>query len=160
MSKCLIDVSVTIRDGMVHWPGDAECRISQQVKLGEPVPGHRGETATYNLTKISLSAHTGTHMDAPRHFIADGDTMESVPLDAVIGPCRVIAIRHKRTITVEELRPHRLKRGERILFKTRNSARSWKLAKTGGDGSLPGGTRGDDRGCGLLERRRLAERHH
>ena len=70
-------------------------------------------------------------MDAPRHFVADGDTMESLPLDAVIGPCRVVEIRNKHAITVEELHPHKLKRGERILFKTRNSTRSWKLANAG-----------------------------
>lgn len=131
MSKPWMDVTVTMCDGMVVWPGDARCRISQAVKLGSPIPGRRGETATYTLTKMSLSAHTGTHMDAPRHFIADGDTMESMPLDAVIGPCRVIGIRHKDIITVEELRPYQLKRGERVLFKTRNSTSSWKLAKTG-----------------------------
>jgi arylformamidase len=68
-------------------------------------------------------------MDAPRHFIARGRTMELLPLDSVIGPCRVIEIKHRSVITVEELRPHKLKRGERILFKTRNSVKSWQLAK-------------------------------
>jgi arylformamidase len=70
-------------------------------------------------------------MDAPRHFIAKGRTMESLPIDAVVGLCRVIEIENKSVITVEELRPHKLKRGERILFKTRNSTKSWKLAKSG-----------------------------
>jgi arylformamidase len=120
-----------MRDGMVHWPGDAECRISLAAKLGAPVRGQRGKISPCNLTQLSLSAHTGTHMDAPRHFIAKGRTMESLPLDAVVGPCRVIAIKHPSAITVEELRPHKIKDGERILFKTRNSSRSWKLAKTG-----------------------------
>ncbi|HKI69061.1 MAG TPA: cyclase family protein [Verrucomicrobiae bacterium] len=131
MKKPWIDVTITIRDGMVHWPGDVECRISQVLKLGAPIPGQKGKTSPCNLTNMFLSAHTGTHMDAPRHFIADGDTMESVPLEAVVGPCRVIEIRNQQRITVEELRPHKLKRGERILFKTRNSIKSWKLAKSG-----------------------------
>jgi arylformamidase len=55
--------------------------------------------------------------------------MESMPIDAVVGPCRVIQIKHKSQITVDELQPHKLKRGERILFKTRNSNKSWKLAR-------------------------------
>jgi arylformamidase len=130
MAKRWMDITVTMRDGMVHWPNDPECRVSLHVKLGDPVPGQPGKTIPCNLTKLSLSAHTGTHMDAPRHFVRDGRTMESVPLDAVIGPCRVIEIRHTSAITVEELRPHRLRRGERVLFKTRNSTRSWRLAKT------------------------------
>ena len=56
--------------------------------------------------------------------------METISLDAVVGPCRVIEIKHRKAITVEELLPHRLKCGERILFKTRNSNGSWKLART------------------------------
>lgn len=130
MSNPWIDISVPMRDGMVHWPGDPPCRISLHVKLGDPVPGQPGKTIPCNLTKLELSAHTGTHMDAPRHFVARGKTMETMPLNAVIGPCRVIQIRHREAITVDELKPHRLKRGERVLFKTRNSTRSWRLAKT------------------------------
>jgi arylformamidase len=129
MARPWIDISVTLRDGMVHWPGDPECQVTLAVKLGAPVRGQRGKTSPCNLTHLSLSAHTGTHMDAPRHFLAQGRTMESLPLDAVIGPCRVIAIKHKSAITVEELRPHKLRRSERVLFKTRNSVKSWRLAK-------------------------------
>ncbi len=130
MSSPWIDISVTMRDGMVHWPGDPECHVKLHVKLGDPLPGQPGKTIPCNLTHLSLSAHTGTHMDAPRHFVADGCTMESLPLDAVIGPCRVIEIFHKHKITVEELRAHRLRKGERVLFKTRSSVRSWRMART------------------------------
>jgi arylformamidase len=131
MSKPWLDVSVVMRDGMVHWPDDPGVSITLAVKLGAPIAGKPGQTAPCNLTRMSLSVHTGTHMDAPRHFIADGRTMESMPLDAVVGPCRVIEIKHRTQITVEELRPHRPRRGERLLFKTRNSKQSWKLAETG-----------------------------
>lgn len=120
-----------VRDGMVHWPGDAACRVSLAMKLGAPIRGKRREISPCNLTHLSLSAHTGTHMDAPRHFIARGRTMDSLPLDAVVGPCRVIAIRSRSVISVDELRPYKIKRGERILFRTSNSIRSWQLAKTG-----------------------------
>ncbi len=130
MAKEWIDISVEMRDGMVHWPGDPECKVSLFVKLGDPIPGQPGKTIPCNLTQMSLSAHTGTHMDAPRHFIKDGRTMESLPLEAVVGPCRVIELKHKEAITVEELKPYKLKKGERVLFKTRNSTKSWKMAKT------------------------------
>jgi arylformamidase len=130
MAKPWIDISVEMRDGMVHWPGDPECHVGLHVKLGDPIPGQPGKTIPCNLTKLSLSAHTGTHMDAPRHFIAKGITMEKMPLEPVMGPCRVIELKHKTAITVEELKPHKLKRGERVLFKTRNSTKSWRMAKT------------------------------
>ena len=130
MSKPWIDISVTMRDDMVHWPGDPECHVKVHFKLGDPIPGLPGKKFPCNLTHLSLSAHTGTHMDAPRHFVAKGITMEAMPLDAVVGPCRVIEIKHKSAITVEELRSHKLKRGERVLFKTRNSTKSWRMAKT------------------------------
>jgi arylformamidase len=130
MKKSWIDISVPMRDGMVHWPGDPECKISLHVKLGDPIPGQPGKKIPCNLTKMELSAHTGTHMDAPRHFVADGNTMESLPLDAVVGPCRVIELKDKVAIRPEELKPHKLRKGERVLFKTRNSTRSWRMAKT------------------------------
>jgi arylformamidase len=125
-----MDISVAMHDGMVHWPNDPECHVSLHVKLGDPIPGQPGKKIPCNLTKLSLSAHTGTHMDAPRHFVRDGRTMEAMPLDAVVGPCRVIELRHRTAITVEELRPFKLRRGERVLFKTRNSTRSWRMART------------------------------
>jgi arylformamidase len=83
------------------------------------------EGAVYNLTHLSMSAHTATHMDAPRHFIAEGLTMDQMPLEAVIGDCRVIAFDTPDQITPDDLRAHALQRGERLLFKTRNSAHSW-----------------------------------
>ena len=52
--------------------------------------------------------------------------MEALPLDAVLGSCRVIEIHDQTAITAAELEPHNLQRGERILFKTRNSTRSWQ----------------------------------
>jgi arylformamidase len=131
MSKPWIDITFPIRDGGVHWPGDPACHVSLFVKLGDPMPGQPGRTIPCNVTQLNLCAHVTTHMDAPRHFVAKGITMESMPLEPVMGSCRVIEIRHQEAITVEELRPHRLRRGERVLFKTRNSTRSWRLAKRG-----------------------------
>jgi arylformamidase len=76
-----------------------------------------------------MSAHTGTHMDSMRHFVKNGKTMEKMPLDAVIGPCRVVEIDAKDQITPEHLKAIRLRKGERILFKTSNSTKSWRTSK-------------------------------
>ncbi len=116
-----IDISVPLYTGMAHWPGDPEFESG----LAKSMDGG----AVCNLTRFSTSAHIGTHMDAPRHFIRDGITMEKMPVDAVIGPCRVVEIKHKVAITPDELKPLKLKAGERVLFKTRNSRRSWKMAE-------------------------------
>ncbi len=116
-----IDISVPLYPGMVHWPGDPEFHSSLAKSLD------KGDVC--NLTQLSTSVHIGTHMDAPRHFIREGVGIDKMPLEAVVGRCRVIEIRDKEAIKAEELRPHRLKRGERILFKTRNSARAWKTAE-------------------------------
>ena len=113
-----IDISVPLKNGMVHWPGDPAFQSRLAKTLGDDCP--------CNLTHLDMSAHTGTHMDAPRHFIADGKTMETMPIDATVGPCRVIEIHDETAITAAELEPHQLQRNERILFKTRNSACSWQ----------------------------------
>jgi arylformamidase len=63
-------------------------------------------------------------MDAPAHVIRRGATIDAMPLDAGMGTARVIGIRDPVSVTVRELRPHRIRRGERILFKTRNSLHS------------------------------------
>lgn len=113
------DVSVPLRDGMIHWPGDPECHIKRVVSMDEG--------AVCNLTHLSLSAHTGTHMDAPRHFVADGSTMEQMPLEAVIGRCRVFEFDCEDQITADDLKKIKLMPGQRVLFKTRNSTFSWGL---------------------------------
>jgi arylformamidase len=114
-----IDISIPLRNGCVNWPGDAPFQLTRVADM-------RRDGTEYNLSKIATSVHMGTHMDAPLHFVDGGATMESMPLDATLGPARVIEIAHAEKITVEELEPHNIQPGERILFKTRNSARQWK----------------------------------
>jgi arylformamidase len=118
VSSEFIDVSIPLRDDMVHWPGDAPFHRLQTLDIAN------GDVC--NLSQISTSAHIGTHMDAPRHFLADGKGIETMTIDATIGPARVIAIQHAELIQVQELEPHHLQKGERVLFKTRNSAHHWK----------------------------------
>jgi arylformamidase len=112
-----IDISVPLRNGMVTWPGDApfERKPTLQIASG----------AECNLSQISTSAHIGTHMDAPLHFLEGAAGMESMPITASIGRARVIEIRDPEVIRISELAAHRLAKGERVLFKTRNSGHSW-----------------------------------
>ena len=113
-----IDVSVPLRNGMVVWPGDIEVEIEQSHSM------QRGDAV--NNSSIRMGAHTGTHMDAPLHFIAKGKSIDQLPFDVSIGPARVIEITDKVSIKAEELKQHNIKHGERILFKTRNSPRCWQ----------------------------------
>lgn len=115
-----IDISVPLYTGMVHWPGDPEYR-SKRVRSTDA-----GDVC--NVTQLATSAHIGTHMDAPCHFVPGGWGIEKMPLEAVMGPCRVIAIDDKEAIRPGELVTHKLKPGERILFKTVNSKLAWKSA--------------------------------
>jgi arylformamidase len=113
-----LDVSTPLRTGMVHWPGDPEFKAHLAKSLDH------GDVC--NLTELTTSVHIGTHMDAPRHFIKDGVGMDKMPLDAVLGACRVVEIKDKEAIKPVELETQGLRAGERILFKTRNSTRAWK----------------------------------
>ena len=113
-----IDVSIPLQNSMVNWPGDAPFHRLETLKIANGDP--------CNLSQFCCSAHIGTHMDAPRHFLAHGHGIESMPIDATIGPARVIAIHDPDLIRVKELEPHRLGAGERVLFKTRNSEHLWK----------------------------------
>ncbi len=72
-----------------------------------------------------MGAHSGTHMDAPAHFLAAGKGIDQVPFPAIVGRARVIEIQDPQTIRPEELRSSRIRRGERLLLKTGNSARCW-----------------------------------
>ena len=79
-----------------------------------------------NLSMISMGAHTGTHMDAPLHFIAGGTGIDNMPLDITMGRARVIEIKDGESVKPGELIPFQIGRDERILLKTSNSYRVWK----------------------------------
>lgn len=112
-----IDISVPVRNGMVHWPGDPPFHIERALDQ------EKGDVAT--VSKMTLGVHTGTHMDAPLHFIRHARSIDSMPLDATVGRARVIEIRDPKSIKREELLGHAIAAGERILFKTTNSDRAW-----------------------------------
>ena len=83
------------------------------------------------LSKYSLGAHSGTHIDAPQHFIRDGAPVDKVPLDPLIGPARVIDIPDSiQAINAAELNRHAWQGAERLIFRTRSSVRGWMSSPT------------------------------
>jgi arylformamidase len=102
---------------MVHWPNDPPFEL-QRVMSQE-----KGDICT--LSCISLSVHTGTHMDAPLHFVKNSPTIDEMPVDATVGRARVIQIRDRHAIHRDELLEHQIEASERILFKTFNSDHAW-----------------------------------
>jgi len=117
MNKNWIDVSVPLHTGMVHLPTDPAVHIERLADMDKG--------AICNVSKMDMCAHAGTHMDGLNHFIKDGAPLDTVPFDAVIGPCRVIEIKDADSVKPAELTKHKLRKDERILLKTRNSRRRW-----------------------------------
>ena len=117
MKSAWIDITVPIRTGMVHWAGDPPVEVSRRLSIGVD--------SDFNISFLSMSSHTGTHMDSPLHFIRRGEGLERMPLDATMGPARVIEITDRVSIKPDELEPYGIEPGQRVLFKTENSARYW-----------------------------------
>lgn len=112
-----IDVSVPIRTGMVHYPGNPGVRLEFIEHLD------RGDPAT--VSRLSLGVHTGTHLDAPAHFIRNASGVDLLPIETLIGPARVIDVPDTEAVTAKHLAAHGIGADERILLRTRNSARCW-----------------------------------
>lgn len=114
-----IDITIPLRNAMVHWPEDP---IPPRVERIMDVD--RGDKVT--MSQINIISHTGTHMDAPLHFIYGGGSIDEMPLDTAVGPARVIEIRDTESIKPGELVDSNIQPGERILFKTQNSTRVYQ----------------------------------
>jgi arylformamidase len=110
-----VDVTVPIRSGMVCWPGNPEVDIVQTEHL------ERGDPAT--VSRLSLGVHTGTHVDAPVHFLVRGAGVDHISLDRLIGPARVLHLGEIDHVRPGHLEPVDLQPGDRVLFKTGNSGR-------------------------------------
>ena len=113
----IIDLTVPIREGMPIWPGDPELRLSYHKSFEA---GDRN-----NVSEASLGLHTGTHLDAPNHFLPGEGGIETLPLDVLIGPARVIEIEDSEGVTADEIRKKDISGATRFLIKTRNSTGRW-----------------------------------
>lgn len=106
---------------MAHWPSDPPVRIERVLDLD------RGDS--HALSALSMGSHTGTHVDAPRHFLSQGASVDQVLPETLIGRARVIEIHDNESIQPEELLRYGIRSGERLLFKTANSSRVWRMGR-------------------------------
>jgi kynurenine formamidase/threonine dehydrogenase-like Zn-dependent dehydrogenase len=114
-----IDLTVGIRHEMVHYPGDPGVELKQTKHLD------RGDPAT--VSHLSLGVHSGTHVDAPVHFIGGAPGVDEFSIDAMVGPARVIEILDKEICTAQDLSAYDIREGERLLLRTSNSNRCWNV---------------------------------
>jgi len=104
-----IDISLPLKKGMVVWPGD--------------VPFSRDEMkGTSIVSKIKMSSHTGTHIDAPKHFLFNAGTVDDIAPQKLIGTAKVVAVSSKKLIEPVDFSRVQISRGDKILFKTRNAS--------------------------------------
>lgn len=111
-----IDISVPVRSGMIHWPGDPAVVLERTKRL------ELGDSA--NVSRLDMGAHTGTHMDSPFHYLQGGARISEMPLSATLGPARVVQVEGD-AIERSQLERAGVCAGERLLFKTRNSRDRW-----------------------------------
>ncbi len=110
----IIDISVAIQPGMIVYPGDPDVYLERVKSIASG--------ASANISRLDFGVHTGTHIDAPGHFIDGARGAETLALDALIGPVVVVdataATDHIDAIALEALKIP----AERVIFKTTNSA--------------------------------------
>lgn len=112
--KKIFDASIPLETRMIAYPGNPAFRVT-------PI-----KTPTTFISEITMSSHAGTHVDAPRHILPDGAGVNAIPLNVCIGPCRVLDLTAVRQqITIADLKPQRIRKNERILFRTKNSLRGF-----------------------------------
>lgn len=109
----LYDVTLPITDDLPVWPGDPSVSLVMSTSIA------KGDKC--NITNIQMGAHTGTHIDAPYHFLEDGATTDTIPIETFIGPCVVIEVDSEACIEKKDFRKYDLTGHSRVLVKTRNS---------------------------------------
>ena len=111
----IYDISVPLRSGGVVYPGNPPISITAQQAISQG--------AGANVSRLDLGSHSGTHVDAPKHFFDDGAGVDALPLDVLMGPARLIAFSDDvRSVGEAHLRTFDLGGVTRLLMRTRNSA--------------------------------------
>jgi arylformamidase len=109
----IIDITQRITVDMPVWPGDPSPALEAVTTLAQH---------GVQVSRLVLGTHTGTHLDAPRHFIPGGRTIDQLDLEVLLGPCCVLEVQSAdRHIAREDLEDFDLQDGARVLLKTRNS---------------------------------------
>lgn len=108
------DISLTISVTLPTWPGDPPIKLERVSKIEDG--------ANANVSHLAMSVHTGTHVDAPFHFLPEGKTVERIPLKALTGRAYVLHLPNADVIDAKVLESADIPpRTRRLLFKTRNS---------------------------------------
>jgi arylformamidase len=118
----MFDISLPLNSHLPIWPGSIGVKVRQKkfIKSGDPA----------NVSELECDLHSGTHVDAPRHFFDNGNTVDELSLDAMVGPAYVAFLPNDKTITPETLASIHLPQDtERLLLRTRNSE-FWKSGVT------------------------------
>lgn len=110
----LLDVSVPLRPGLPTYPKNPPFELQPVQRIADG--------GSSNVSRLVMSAHTGTHVDAPFHFFDDGIGVDQLALELLIGRVRVVEINRRGGITAEDLEEAGLREDLRVLFKTPNSA--------------------------------------
>jgi len=120
----LIDISVPLDTDLPNYPGNTPFALEAVKRIA------RGDSS--NVSSLHLSAHAGTHVDAPRHFFDDAPESERLPLEMLIGRARVVEVTSRKGVAAEDLAAMDLSEDVRLLVKTANS-RLWGSAAFHGD---------------------------
>lgn len=117
----IYDISLPISGSLTVWPGDPAVHISH--------PQHLDHGDAYTVSRLEMSTHTGTHVDAPAHVIHGGRTIDEIDLDLLVGPARVVHAPQASLLTASVLQALGIPAGtKRLLLRTRNSL-LWKRAE-------------------------------
>ena len=108
-----IDVSVPLDGNLASYPGNTPFSLEAVKRIAN------GDSS--NVSSLHLSAHAGTHVDAPRHFFDNGLGVDALPLEMLIGRARVIEVTSRKGIGADELTGADLSEEVRVLIKTHNS---------------------------------------
>ena len=107
------DISLDLSPETVRWMSAPPLEILERRRMSRGDPN--------NSSAVTMSVHSGTHIDAPFHFVPDGATIDALPLQLFIGPAVVYAVDADRYITAQHVKAVELDGAARVLFKTRNS---------------------------------------
>ncbi len=107
------DISVMLGQESIDYPGDPPYRNASISQL------ENGDSC--ELSKLSLSAHSGTHIDAPAHFIKNGNTIDRYHPQDFILPAHVVDVDAKPAVTADDVAGIAFQPGEALLFRTENS---------------------------------------
>jgi arylformamidase len=111
----IYDISLPIKSGGVVYPGNPEIRIEPQQAISQG--------GSSNVSSLAFGSHTGTHVDAPKHFFDSGAGVDALSLDVLMGPAMLIAVDDDvKAVGAEQLQLHELAGHSRVLIKTRNSS--------------------------------------